>query len=254
MADKETEGQVEETETSTEEVKTPTAEEVEQLRSELQGKIDQMEENWKNAQRLVSKRDEENKRLRDEAADREADRELNKALIGALAEQRGEPEGEFADDVKRRQPDLVKIYQEQEIKREQARRKRHYDELSEKIDSYRKEVEGLGLTEKDEEYNIIRAFAQTEQWEKADAMIGKVKKAKAEVKSDTPKETEEERIERLAEEKARKKLEEKGLLEAETGQPAGVGKGLTLEQVKKMSPEERAERASEIAKLPLGLG
>jgi len=252
MADKETEDKVEVAETSTEEVKTPTAEEVEQLRSELQGKISQMEENWKSAQRLVSKRDDENKQLRDEAADREADRELNKALIGALAERRGEPEGEFEEEVKRRQPDLVKIYQDQETKREQLLQKRRYDELSQKVDSYRKEVEGLGVTEKDEEYDIIRAFAQTGQWDKADAVIEKVKKAKSE-KSTTPKESEEERVERLAEEKYRKKLEGEGLLEAETGGPsASANSWVEFEKnyvAGKVSLEDYEERARKEGKL-----
>lgn len=45
-----------------------------------------------------------------------------------------------------------------------------------------------------------------------------------------------------------------GFDSVDTSTSAGVGGTLTAEQVKRMSPKERADRASEIAKLPLGLG
>ena len=45
-----------------------------------------------------------------------------------------------------------------------------------------------------------------------------------------------------------------GDLDSEGGQPSGASGDLTIAQVKKMAPEERASRSSEIAKLPLTLG
>ena len=92
-------------------------------------------------------------------------------------------------------------------------------------DKYRQRAEALGLTEADDDYWTIYSHVERGRLQAADAKLKRLEQAKAiqEVAAPEirPKETEEERIERLAEEKARKIFEEAGVLVQDTGAPSG---------------------------------
>ena len=59
-------------------------------------------------------------------------------------------------------------------------------------------------------------------------------------------EPEDKRIERLVEEKLKVRMAEKGILDAETGRPAGGGRVFTRKQLEDMTPAEYKEHRAEI--------
>ncbi len=117
-------------------------------------------------------------------------------------------------------------------------------------------VEALGLKPDDDDYIAIYSLAVT--MNPRSIALAEKKLAEMEAKKETPKvpeepkESEEVRINRLAEEKAKEMFKARGLNIDESNAPRGnTPRELTVEDVKKMSPEERRARRSEIAKLPL---
>jgi hypothetical protein len=92
-----------------EEVKPISKEEYEQLRSE----VSKMEQNWKDAQRVISKKDEELSKLKDR-------RDFEEAMLAAIAESKGGTVEEAEQEVRRRQPDLQQQYQTIRQRRQQG--------------------------------------------------------------------------------------------------------------------------------------
>jgi hypothetical protein len=186
-----------------EEPKAPTKEELEQARSEIQ----KMEQNWKDAQRVISKKDEELSKLKDR-------RDFEEAMLAAIAESKGQPVSEVEQDVRTRTPDLKQQY-------ELLRQRRKQEEYTEKVASYQRVVEGeLGLRPTDDDYDIIQALVVAGKFEKADKKIEALRTPKE--KKEEPKESEEERVERLAKAKAAE------LLKSEGGEPSATGGAVTI--------------------------
>lgn len=179
-------------------------------RSQLQ----KMEDNYKNEQRVSSKKEQEIRELRDKIDSMASDRELQQAFLAALAQNQGKSEEEVAEEVQTKKPDLLNQYKMMLAQQEATR----------KVTSYQRQVGELGLTSTGEDYWDIKDWVESGKYGRADARISKLKSLigpKEEKKvEEAAKETEEERIDRLAEEKARKKLEAEGLLTTETGGPS----------------------------------
>jgi len=118
-----------------------------------------------------------------------------------------------------------------ERQQELAEQQAQYRQLKETIDGYRKRTENIGLTEDDEEYWEIHDLVTEQKFKRADIKLKKLEEAKVKPEPKS-KETEDERIERLAEEKLRAKMEEKGLLSSEpSGPSAGSERTFTAEQI-----------------------
>jgi len=222
------------------EVKEPEvkAENVEQIRDELQ----KMEQNLKSAQGVTKKQAQELEELRGKYSEAVSSRDTYQALIGLVSQQTGRSEEDIAEEVQAKKPDLMKaaqdIIQRQEVQRQQT-------QLAEKVNSYQKKVEGLGLKETDPAYKRIRAFAKAGDFESADEEIETLKNQEPAKETG---ETEEEMRKRIAEEEREKFFEEHPeLLKSETGEPSAAG-GITMEEFRKLPPEERVKRLPEIRK------
>jgi hypothetical protein len=234
MADKEKEGtptaEVTPAEIKPEELKAPTKEEIEQARSEAL----KFEQNWKDAQRVISKKDEEIQSLKD-------NQELWKAVIAVVAEKKGISEEEAETQIQQRKPNLLQQF-------DQIEQRRMQKQYLEKVNSYKARVEGeLNLRPGDDDYDIIQSLVVAGKFDKADKRIEaiKAKSSKPQPTSEEPKETEEERVAR----KAKELLIKEGLLAPEGGQPsAGGGQVFTKEQIKNMPIKEYEELKPEIDK------
>jgi hypothetical protein len=188
-------------------VEQASKEELEQLRTELQ----KAEGRWQSAQGVISKQNTEIQALKD-------NQELWKVLIGMRAQEMGVSEEEAEQDIQKKKPDFMQQYSMMEQRLEQKR-------LREKVDSYQAITEEeLGLKPGDEDYDVIQAFVRSGNWKKADKKIESLKSKKTEQpeekKVDEKKETEEERIERLADEKKKAWLLEKGYVTPEGAEPS----------------------------------
>lgn len=132
--------------------------------------------------------------------------------------------------------------------------------VQETINGYAKRTEAAGLTEEDVDYWHIKRWVENGEYKPAELLLKKLEKEKkpVETKTEVKGETEDEKVERISEAKAEEKLlakmAKRGMVDTDNSEPSGATKSLTIEQVKKMSPDERLARASEIAKLPLSLG
>jgi chromosome segregation ATPase len=187
-------------------------EDVEQLRGELQ----KMEQNLKSAQGVTKKQSQELEELRGKLNEAVSSRDTYQALIGLVSQQTGRSEEDIETEVQAKKPDLKKVADElvarQELKRKQA-------EFKTKFDSYGPKVQELGLKPEDKAFKRILALASVGDWESADEEIEALKAKPQEPVKETG-ETEDERVNRLAEEKLKKTLIEKGLLTPEGGEPS----------------------------------
>ncbi len=206
---------------ATPEVKTPTPEE--QLKA-LQAQLDttkaekqKTEESYKGLQRTLNKSNEELRRQADLKAELADLREAQKLQAALMAEYLGKPQESLDDDTKNRKPDLLKVYQDQvtnlEVKRKQADYNRQADEIWSKAKS-------LGLPEDDDNILDIEDYLRAGNLKRAQAKITKLEGAKKPVEPEK-KEAEDERINRLVQERINKMIEEKGLLKTDTAVPSG---------------------------------
>jgi hypothetical protein len=189
----------------------PTNEEVEQLRQEKE----KLEQNLKSAQGVTRKQaqDLEEKQAQLEAAI--SSRDTFQALVGLVAQQTGRSEEEIEETVRTQKPDLIKqantLVQQQEARR-------RYDEQVRKINSYQAKVEDLGLKETDKAYKHLRALVVAGDFATADEEIEAIQaeQGTTEKESEKPKETPEQRDERIKKEA----LIEAGVLTPEGGEPS----------------------------------
>jgi len=171
------------------------------------------------------------------------------------------------DDMKARQTETGEVNPriaqleaeiEAERKRDNIAQQAHTKQVQETIGGYQKRVEVLGLGEDDLDYWEIKGWVEKGEYKPAELKLRKLEKEKKPVETDKSKETEEDRVKKLVKEGIdaglKVEMDKRGMLNSDNNLPSGAGGKLTIEQVKKMSPEERANRASEIAKLPLSLG
>jgi len=195
----------------------PTVEELQKELASAKENSTKFESNWKDAQRVSSKKDTENQRLREQLTGNESQSDMIKALIAMMAQQKNQPAEEFAEEVETSQPDLLKQYEEITKRAEQ---KRLLDGARVRVKGIQDRTEELGV--KGEEYKVIRALARNGQYEEAEFMLTKV--ASAPKEPTKPKETEDERVERKTAEKLKAELKERGLLTQDTGKPSASTK------------------------------
>ncbi len=185
--------------------------------------------------------------------------EIVKLATGFMVQNQGKTDGDFEVAKTQNPADLKKNFDALVAKREIERKtKNQQQEITDKLADIKSRVEALGLTEADDAYWEIKSdavFATPEKFELAERKLKKLEALKEANKAkETPtenKETDEQRIERLAAQKSREYLEKQGLLKPEGTKPTGGSGGLTPEAVAKMSPDERYARRKEIASMPL---
>ena len=142
--------------------------------------------------------------------------ETIRILAGMQDEKLGDLEEGKKTDYLGKFDDIVK---RQKAEREQSLIKAQQDEYSQKADAIFARAEEAFKDDEDSLFQV-RTFLMNG----ADALAEK-KVAKAEKTTDTKEkkvESEEERINKLVDEKLRQKMEEKGMLESETGGPSGA--------------------------------
>ena len=204
------------------EVKTPTVEE--QLVA-LQGKLDtatkerdEYKTGLSTAHSKLTKADQEIKKQADLRAEIDDLKELQKMGFALMAEGKTPDEGVEPE----RKQELSKLFDSKVSELDQKRQMREYQG---KIVSYQGRTEALGLTEDDPEYWDIQDAATSFKFQKAEALLKRIEKSKEVKPTDTKEEkaeSEEERINKLVDEKLRLKMEEKGMLVSEAGGPSGA--------------------------------
>jgi len=201
----------------------PTAEEkLESLQTQLTtltGELEVSKKSYKGLQETVNKKDAEIKRQSnlDSRIEQLGDRIDLIATAIAAGYQTEEVEG-LPKDARQ---DILK---QLETQRQELKKKKEETEATTKMEAlqttvldYQKRVESLGLKEEDDAYWQVYDLVTTgdpAKLRRADILLGKLETKPKE------KESDEERIERITEEKLRKTLEERGLLTSETGSPS----------------------------------
>lgn len=188
-----------------------TVEQLQEQLSVIQRERETFETNWKNEQRVKSKKDQEIQRLREQLTSNESQSSINKALIAMMASQKSQSSDEFEAEVKTKQPDLMKQY-EQIVT--EATKKQELARATSQIRAIQERTEALGI--KGDDYDVIRAFATAGEYDKAEARLDRLENTKP----PEPKESDDVRIERLANERAKAILLEKGVLNQDTGAPS----------------------------------
>lgn len=214
----------------TPEVKTPTTEEqLRTLQAQLTEKdnvLVQKEESYKSLQRNLNKTTEELKRqrdLREELAELKETQRLFAAMLaekGTVEEQpEGMPQG-------RKQELLTKfeeLQKQQEEKRKQADVEAKRQEYIRQADEIWNRAKTLGIPEDDDTLLNIEDYLKEGNLKRAEITVKKFEAAKkpVESKKEEPKETEEQRINRLVEERLQQAMKEKGLLKTDSATPSG---------------------------------
>lgn len=193
--------------------------------TELAAKFNALEENLKAQERINSKKEVENRQLREQLNDRGSDRDLMKAFVATIAEQKGVTEEELEENIKVRKPDLLAQYEELEKTRET---KRIQSEYTARADAIWKDVKDL--PESDENRDFVYTALMAGLPDKAEARIKKMTETPKVVEPLKP--TEEEIAEA-----ARRQLEEAGQLSNDLPIPSGTGKTYTPEYVATLKRE-----------------
>ena len=247
VEDKEGQGEPEATSEKTE----PTIEELGKQLAELQETSQKMEDNWKKQEVVSSRKEQTIQQLREQVSSNDSQSDMNKVLIAMMASQRNQSTEELEGEIKTKQPDLLKQY-EQIV--EQSDKKRKLDLAMNQIKTVQERADGLGV--QGEEYDIVRAFAEAGQYDKANKRLDKLEEAKQTPPPEEKKESDDDRVERLANEKAKAMLEKKGVLTQDAGTPSASGSlsGMDVGDLKeKMSdPVWFKEHEEEIDKLYKG--
>ncbi len=237
----------------------PTAEQqLETLRSEFKAKEAELQKAKSTEQGLRGSLKEKDKILNEQQgimSRLDAFEQTQKILAAMIAEK-----GEVTDGDPSQKQDYLKKFEDiqknVETKRtqdaEKAKRDAQIAEWQTKADETKVRTESLGLTDEDEAYHEIRHLVTEGDFKLADIKLKKLEsQKKAEKKAEKPNETDDQRIERLADEKSKAYLQSKGAWKADTGVPSGSGKGkLTAEMVANMTPDERFARRREIDTMP----
>jgi penicillin-binding protein 1A len=213
-------------EKQTEETKTVTPEKsVEELKAELQKAQEEMkkfqlateekDKGFKTLQRQLAEEQARVKRVSDIDAKLNAIDEKMKITIAAVATG-AEEDTERGKQIKK---EFLSRYDEADAKAKQDLAMKQAEETA---NSFKSRVEALGLTQEDEDYWEIHDLVVEGKYPRAELKIKKLEASKNKPATDTNKESEEVRINRLAEEKARKLMEEKGLLDVDAASPSAA--------------------------------
>ena len=209
-----------EEEKTTEEAQTTTQEpdqaalkaELEQTKKELE----QTKKGLSTAHQTLTEKDKELKKLQNFET-RQLELEDRIELLATALASGVKPDDAGLEEVR---PDVVNVLkqkrQEQEAKRKQDELLQAQQEFTRRADDIYSKAETIYGEDEDALYNI-RSLIRAGDLDLAERKVNKVAKAK----ETTTKETEEQRIDRLANEKLQKKLEERGLLSSETNLPSG---------------------------------
>jgi len=192
-----------------------TIEELQKQLTELQETSQRNEDNWKNEVRVKTKKDTEIQQLREKLSGNESQSDMIKALIAMMASQKNQLTDEFAEEVKAQQPDLMKQY-EQIV--EASAKKRQLDNMMSRIRTVQERTEALGL--QGDDYDVVRAFAEAGQFDKAETRLDRLEAAKQTKPPEAPRESDDDRVERLAAERLKAELDRRGLLTQDTGSPS----------------------------------
>jgi len=212
-------------EVKTEEVKPP-----EDKLAAIEKQLTEFSQRLNQQQAVITKKDVENKRLREQLDDRSEETSLTKAMIAALSLQTGQSTEEVETSVKQKQPDLIKQYDEILTK---SKAQRQQEEMTRNIRELEKTVTQLGYKRGDPEYYEIFGRAADNDFDGAYARIEQLTVKKQPPKVEEKKEVDEEEI-------ARKYMEKKGLLQTETTAPSGSGAGkiYTKDEITSMDAKE----------------
>jgi hypothetical protein len=207
-------------------VEAPKVDELASLKAQLevaQKEKATIEANWKNEQRNTSKKEQEIQKLRSTHDDISVLKDSIKILAAELATVKGESEDEFGKRTTVSKEELLKRFDELDLKRKQLAEQ---EKLSQLATEYKQRTEEAGLTPKDEDYHTIRGLVTRGEFELADIKLNKITQAK--VVDNSKKENVvsdekviEEKAKKMAEEMYRKKLEDEGKLTTGVSQPAG---------------------------------
>ena len=177
----------------------------------LISQIKTIEDNFKNEQRISSKKETELQTLRAELDGLRADRELSQSLLAIVAAQKGQPEDELGEEIRTKKPDLLAQYNTLRTRQEAQR----------KVSTYQRRVEALGLSPNDENYLDVRDLVIEGKYDRAEIRLKKLEAIKEEPPKEKIVETEEERFAKKLESEKLKWMEERGELVTDTGSPAG---------------------------------
>ena len=116
--------------------------------------------------------------------------------------------------------------------RQERERKRQEQTFNETLQTFRVRTEALSLDPESEEYLDVQDLATRGNFKLADLRLKKMEIRKAEKDAEVAKTTRvsQEEIDKLAEQKSRKFLQDHDLLKTDSGTPAGGGRGKTYTQ------------------------
>ncbi len=208
----------------TAEQQTPTQEsEASQLKAEierLKAQVDEKDKGFKSLQRELSEREKKLQSVSTQEEKLQALRDDFKTLAAWVASSAGKTPEEYEEAKTTNKDNLLAEFEKREKQRQEQQR---IQELKQKGDEFRQRVEALGLTDKDEEYWDIHDLVIDGKLQRADVKLKKLeakKEVPVENKTLEKKESEDERINRLVEERLQKAMEAKGLLTSDAGTPS----------------------------------
>ncbi len=227
------------------EEETSTQTGLETLTTQLQKatvELEGLKKGYATVQQTLAERDREIKRRTDLESQIAGIQDTVELLATAIST-KGEVENLDGTERQDILTELKKKRNEQEAKRKQEETLRSQQEYNQKADTIYSRAKAI-FGDDDEAIERIEDLLIQGRQERAEARVAKAEKSK----QTTSSEPEEKRIDRLADEKARKLMEEKGLLTSETGQPSASGGVITAEWLAKASKEELKARMTEIDK------
>jgi len=236
------------------EARTPTAEEqlaaLQQQLTEVTVDRDAKDKGLRTAHQTLTEKSKELSKQTDIQSQIDELTATQRMVIGAMQERGLAPDDETLETKK---TDYLKGFDDYVKQKKQDRdatqKQAQQDEHSRQCDTIYAEAKEAFKDDEDALFQV-RTFLMNGATDLAEQKIAKAKKS-ADTKEKVM-ESEEERIERITEEKLRKKMEEKGMLESETGAPAGAGAGgYTPARLKEMQStvEGRKELVKNIDKI-----
>jgi len=154
----------------TEEDKPLSIEELQSQIAKLQETSRTFEDNWKNEARSKTKKDQEIQKLREQISTQQTNDDIIKALVATMAQAKGQPADEFEEEVKAKQPDLLKQYEQIASKTKADREKSAY---LNSLASVQTRTESL-LKPSDDDYDVIRALAEAGKFQAAEKILDRI--------------------------------------------------------------------------------
>ena len=208
----------------TEQVAVPTVTEPpkEDVITDILKRLSDSEKAYKDVQKVISRKDQEINKLKDEVGYRDRDRRI----VDLVAERVLDPEVKAQLDLALQEGD-----------RDKQRR-----QIEARVDSIQKRVTDLGLTDKDRKYWEIRKAVREGDFDAAEFEVTDLEKSKAEVTKTKEPVTPQRDVDKEIDEGVRQELEKRGILKTDLGTPAGSsGRVWTMAEVLAIPPRELAK-------------